>query len=336
MAQTGLIGTLMDGVNRWLERWIMVILPLVLVLGLELESRLGGYTKYVQALFMYLTFVSSLNVSKEQFRELARNPKALLLIFGLIHIVLPLLSYGLTFHLYNGSPELKLGALLAMIMPIGVTSIVWVNLARGNVGIAVSMVALDTLVSPLLVPFTLWLFVGATARMDTLQLIAGVIKLVVVPCVLGMLFGAWLRKRKKAATARAALALSSKLTLYAIILLNAAGMAASLRELSGGALQLLLTVGGLMVCGYAVVWLALFALRLLEGTEIAFTYTGGVRNYTAGIVIAQLYFSPQTAIPVMFAILLQHPIALLVHTLFVRRRRSRTWGVPKSQGAADG
>jgi BASS family bile acid:Na+ symporter len=328
MAETGHFAAVMQSVNRGLERWIIVILPLVLLLGIELESPLHGYARYVQALFMYLTFVSSIHVSKEQFKELARNPKALLLVLALLHAVLPFVSYELISRVYSGPYELKLGILLAMIMPVGVTSIVWVNLARGNVGIAVSMVTLDTLVSPLLVPLTLWLFVGETARMDTLQLIAGVVRLVVVPCVLGMAFGAWLRGRRHEGTARTALSLSSKLTLYAIILLNAAGMAASLRELSGGALPLLVIVNGLMLLGYGVVWIALLSLRLLGETKIAYTYAGGIRNYTAGIVIAQLYFSPQTAIPVMFAILLQHPTALLVHTLFSRGRRSRMRDAP--------
>lgn len=311
--------TMIVSANRLLEKWIIIILPVVLFLGMQLQDSLQSLVSGVPYLFMYLTFVSSMNVSREQFKGLWNKPKAFIALLLLFHILLPIVNYVLIFHVYGGSSDLKLGLLLAMVMPIGVTSIVWVNLAKGNVGIAISMVAMDTLFSPLLIPLTLWLLVGKSVEMNTLQLIWGVMKLVVLPCVLGILAGRVLPNR---GAIRSAMALSSKLTLYLIVLLNAAAMSTALTELQGSILSLLLAVSGIMVLGYGVSWLSMSRMKLLPASEIAFTYTGGIRNYTAGIVIAQLYFSPQTAIPVMFAILLQHPIALLAHTLFKRKEKT--------------
>nr|WP_150959211.1 bile acid:sodium symporter [Aneurinibacillus sp. XH2] len=319
--------------NRLLERWIIVILPLVLFAGFQAAGYLEPYVEAVPYLFMYLTFVSSINVSKEQFTELRSKPWALLVLLLLVHGITPWLSYSALSVLYGHQQDLMLGALLAMVLPIGVTSIVWVTMSRGSTGIAIGMVALDTLLSPLLLPLTLWLMLGTFVSVDAAGLIWGVVKLVVLPCLAGMTAGVWLRRGNRQ-TVRQCLALSSKLTLYVIVLLNAAAMASALSDVAGEVLRLIVTVGGLMVMGYLLCWAAMRAMKLGRGAEIALTYTGGVRNYTAGIVIAQLYFTPHAAIPVMIAMLLQHPAALIVHLLFSRSKRSELSSAPSSSTTA--
>ncbi|GIP31553.1 bile acid:sodium symporter family protein [Paenibacillus sp. J2TS4] len=319
--------------NRLLERWIIVILPVVLFAGFQASGALERYVPAVPFLFMYLTFVSSINVTKEQFAELRSKPWTIVILLALVHAATPWLSYGVLSVLYGRDNELMLGALLAMILPIGVTAIVWVTMSRGSTGIAIGMVTLDTLLSPLLLPLTLWLLLGTSVSIDAAGLIWGVVKLVVLPCLAGMLVGIWLR-RKDRQTLRLSLGLSSKLTLYVIVLLNAAAMAASITQLAGEVVKLVLTVGGLMVMGYALSWAAMRAMKLGSGAEIALTYSGGVRNYTAGIVIAQLYFTPQAAIPVMIAMLLQHPLALFVHFLFSRLKQAGTRSASSASSTA--
>jgi bile acid:Na+ symporter, BASS family len=311
--------TLLSLLNRTLERWIIILLPILLWLGYTMEETLRDYISYVPYLFMFLTFVSSMNVTKDQFMEVWRRPLPMITLLLMFHIVLPVLTFKLLTMFYEGSGEFQLGILLAMIMPIGVTSIVWVSLSKGNVGIAISMVTIDALLSPLLIPFTLISLLGESVRMDTIPLIWGVVRLVVIPCLVGIAVGAAIRKLKSRQKIRVVMSLSSKVTLYIIVMLNAAAMASSMGGFTKEIVSLIMAVAGLIVLGYIGSWVTMAWMRLVTSSEIAFTYSGGIRNYTAGMVIAQLYFSPKVAVPIMLAVLVQHPIALFVHTVMKKR-----------------
>lgn len=304
--------------NRRLERWIILILPVLLWIGYTIQESLQGWIPYVPYLFMFLTFVSSMNVTRTQFLEVWKRPIPMLVLLLVFHVLLPVLSYKILTLFYDGSGDFQLGILLAMIMPIGVTSIVWVSLSRGNVGIAISMVTVDALLSPLLIPLTLVSLLGESVRMDTIPLVWGVVRLVVIPCLIGIAVGVLIRKQK-GRHLRLSMALTSKLTLYVIVMLNAAAMSSSMGFFTSEVINLIIAVTVLIVLGYAVCWVTMAWLRLLPSSEIAYTFSGGIRNYTAGMVIAQLYFSPRVAIPIMIAILIQHPLALLIHTIMKKR-----------------
>lgn len=308
-----------------MEKWILLILPIILTLGLFSGREAGSITSAVPSLFMLLTFLSSWNVNKKQFQELWSRPWVPLSLLVFSHLILPVVYEWMIAHSFVGQKDLQNGLFLALTMPIGVTSIVWVGLTGGNVGIAITLVTLDTLLSPVLIPLTLWVCLGETVRMAPGSMMVGLVKLVMLPCMLGIFFGYRLRKAKeeKQLLIRACGSLISKVTLYAIIFLNAAALSVSIARMKGEVAQVIGTVGLLMMLGYAGAWGMLHFWRLKSQPEIAYTYSGGIRNYTAGVVIAQMYFAPLTIVPVMGAMLLQHPLALLVHILYKRTSGSK-------------
>jgi predicted Na+-dependent transporter len=79
---------------------------------------------------------------------------------------------------------------------------------------------------------------------------------------------------------------------------------------------LLLAVPLVMAFGYLVSYGLGKWISPDRKTQIAIAYSGGVRNYTVGMVIAAAFFPPAAGIPVLLAMLFQHPMALLFYYVF--------------------
>ncbi|MBD2870942.1 bile acid:sodium symporter family protein [Paenibacillus arenilitoris] len=306
----------MSTLNRKLDRYIVLILPLFMLAGCLLHRPLHDASWLVQYLFMLLTLLSSMGLRKEDLLGIFRHPRPALAVLLIAHIGFPLLCY-FVLQLVELDASLRQGVLLAMMMPIGITSIAWVALTGGHVGAAVSMVSLSTLLSPLLVPGALTLAWGSQIGVtEQASLVAGLVKLVLLPCAAGIVLGHFV---PRTGGFKLAASLASKASLYLIVMLNAAAVMGIIGQIGDQLMKTAILIGAVILAGYVLNWTILFCLGITSGMEVAYTYSGGVRNYTAGLVLAQLYFPPAVAVPVMIAILLQHPSALLAHAFFSNR-----------------
>lgn len=308
----------MTELNRLLERFNVLMLPLLMIVGMLLHRYLNGFSVVVPYVFMFLTMVSSMAIKKQDILSMVRNSRPALIILFVSHALFPCLVY-MVLQVIELDRSLQQGIILALIMPVGITSVAWVTLARGNVGTAISMVSLSTALAPLLVPATLLLLAGEKIEMDQAGLMKGLVTLVLLPCLAGLLLGSVVPPRSTGV--QSALSMSSKLSLYFIILINAASVFDAFGQIGGQIVQTAAMIGALVMSGYLVSWVVLYLLKIESALEIAYTYSGGVRNYTAALVLAQLYFPSAVAVPVMIAVLLQHPTALLAHTLLTFRFR---------------
>ena len=93
-------------------------------------------------------------------------------------------------------------------------------------------------------------------------------------------------------------------------------------------------IGAFAACGYALGLLAARALRLSYEQEVSMTYLVGMRNISAGAVIAGEYFPGEVMFPVVIGTLFQQVLAAGFGSLLRRLRCSRgdEWG-PRDPGA---
>ncbi|WP_019535414.1 bile acid:sodium symporter family protein [Paenibacillus ginsengihumi] len=318
--------------NGFIERWIFLIMPAMMIGGMGMSVPLSRWVGWTPLLFMLLTFLSALNADYRKLSQLGRRPVLLIAFFALIHLAIPWISSLYATLLFRSQPDLAAGMTLASLLPLGVTSIFWVSYNKGNLETALSLVTLNTLLSPLIVPLTISLILGSQVKLDTASLFFSLLKLVLIPTVLGMLVKEWIARLGKAervwSWGRPGASVLGKLCLCLIVLLNAASIAGQLDAVSGHAARLITSVLGMMALGYALSYAVARLFTADRKTHIALAYAGGVRNYTVGVVLASAFFTPATGLPVLVAMLLQHPLALLVHCAF--RRRSR----PQATNAA--
>ncbi len=81
--------------------------------------------------------------------------------------------------------ELILGQVLHGSMPSEQTIPVWVRLANGNLALSVSVLALSTLVSPLLSPAMVYMLVGRMVEMNYVGMIVALLATVILPLLIG-------------------------------------------------------------------------------------------------------------------------------------------------------
>lgn len=304
--------------NKWLERWIYLIMPLFMLIGMLAGSNVSKLQIATPVLFMIITFLSSLTADYRKLPGLFRKPGLLTLFLVAMHLLYPLAVFQIMKYWFAGQPELAVGITIAVLLPLGVTSIFWVNYNRGNIELILSMVTVDTLLSPLVVPATMAAIVGSSIELETGALIWSLVKLVVLPSLLGMAAGEWLRRSSGQGKVLPFTSLLGKLCLYGVLTLNAAAISEPLRAIGSQAAGILIAVLGVMLVGYFISYAIGRLCCKDHASVVAIAYAGGVRNYTVGVVLAGMFFTPLTTLPILLAMLLQHPVALLFYYVFRR------------------
>ena len=97
---------------------------------------------------------------------------------------MPLLAFVLT-KLFQLPPELAVGVILVGTCPGGTSSNVMTYLAKGDVALSVGMTGVSTILAPFLTPLLTKLYAGQTVDVDLLSMFLSIVKVVIVPIVLG-------------------------------------------------------------------------------------------------------------------------------------------------------
>src|SRR4051812_27786840 len=136
-----------------------VLTPLSLVLGVLLED-VGGHLLFlVPWLFAFMTFSSSLSMKLNDIKVFTKYHKTILVSIAFLHILMPIWAYCLSKLVFDDH-LLTIGFVISVAVPTGVTSVIWVNMCKGNLPLSLSIVLIDTLLSPIIMPYLLHLIVG--------------------------------------------------------------------------------------------------------------------------------------------------------------------------------
>ncbi|KAF0995310.1 Pantothenate precursors transporter PanS [Geobacillus sp. TFV-3] len=182
-----------------------------------------------------------------------------------------------------------IGFVLAAAIPTGVTSFIWVSLRRGNLALALSVILIDTFLSPVVVPLTLLLFAGSAVEIDVWQMMLGLFFMIILPSLGGMFVSERLSNQ---VNERLAMVLSplSKLALVLVVMINSAVVAPHFDHASGRLLFMALLVLAIASSGYFLSWMTARWLKFAPADIIALTFTKcrpkGSRDRANGSVLA--------------------------------------------------
>ncbi|MBD2846470.1 bile acid:sodium symporter family protein [Paenibacillus sp. IB182496] len=315
--------------NRRFEQWMFLIIPAVLVLGFVLHRPLVRLVDAVPYLFAFVTLTMALDCGLKQLRQVVARPLPMLWTLVLAHIVLPLAAYGLGAAIFGADSPYVVGFVLFTIIPLGVSSVIWVGLSGGSVPLMLALVVLDSALSPLVVPAGIHLLFGTGVEVDTSRIMSDLVLIVVAPTALGVLLHQASRGRIAGAVKPVAAPIS-KLCFASVVALNAAAIAPYVEELRSDMLRLVPVVLVLVGLCYAVGMAGVWRSRSRELT-VTISYAAGMRNISLGIVLALGYFSPLTAVPVVLGILIQQPAATLHHYILRKLNISRSGKMTSGQ-----
>ncbi|MBU2701880.1 putative Na+-dependent transporter [Sporomusaceae bacterium BoRhaA] len=270
--------------------------------------------KTVIVLFAYMTFVTALGTSFKSFLDVLRKPWIPLWVLVLVHVMAPLTAWIVGIVFYPNDPFIRMGYLIGASIPIGVTSIIWISLAKGDLAISLVSVTLDTFVVPIVLPLFFNLVVGKTIGLNYVQMIEELMLMVTVPSVLGMLLHDWTEGKVTQFSSSVGGA-TSKLGLFIVIIINSAMVMPQIHwDLS--IVKTLFVTFLVVAAGYFVGYIGSFLLKDHSPQSVlTMIYSVGMRNNACGLVVALTYFPPSVAIPITLSMLFQQPLASFIFSL---------------------
>lgn len=294
--------------NKQLEKIMPLITPTGVVLGVLLSAYIKDFSFLIPWIFAFMTFAGSLNSNFKSLSDVVRHPLPILAAMVLLHLLMPLWAWGVGHIAFQGDILTITGIVLSMVIPTGVTSFIWVSIYKGNIPLTLSIILIDTILSPIIVPYCLSFLIGERIEMDFLGIMQGLFGMIVLPSLLGMVLNQYLNGNmtKKLSTS---LAPFSKISLGIVVMLNGSIVAPFLKDINLKLISITVMVFFIAATGYLFSFLIGKLIRSDKDTVVSLTFSGGMRNISAGAVIAVTYFSPAVAVPVVVGMLFQQVLA---------------------------
>lgn len=297
-----------------------LLTPASVLIGVLLAERMAWMVFLVPWIFALMTFGGSLSTNFSDLRYVMTRPLPLIVCFGVLHLLLPLIAWSTGQLLYPGDIHTITGLVLAFVIPTGIMSFLWVSINRGNIPLTLALIVLDTVLSPLVVPYSIQFWVGAQIEFDSWEMMKGLLYMIVIPSLLGMAGNQWSKGKMKVKLSPIFSPLT-KLGLIFVVSVNSAAVAPFFKDISLQLLSIVLTVFMIAACGYLAGFYVAKLFRWNTSTLVSLTFNSGMRNISAGVVIAIAYFPPAVSVPVIVGMLFQQFLASM-YTLFIRRKMS--------------
>ncbi|WP_186576824.1 bile acid:sodium symporter family protein [Aquibacillus kalidii] len=305
---------MLQRVNRVLERIMPLLAPTSVVVGVVLAQYLVHLSFLVPWVFAFMTFVGSLSSNLNSLKRAVLHPLPIMIALFILHIFMPLWAWGIGHISFHEDILTITGLIIAMVIPTGITSFIWVSISKGNVALTLSIILIDTILSPFLVPYSLSILVGHSVEMEVWSIMKGLVGMIVIPSIVGMCLNEMTKGRVKD-TLSPRLAPFSKVGLASVIMINSSVVAPYLKDINWKLVKIATVMFFIAFCGYLISWIVGRLLKKDRDVVVALTFTGGMRNISAGAVIAVAYFPPPVAVPVVIGMLFQQVLASLYSQL---------------------
>ena len=248
--------------NRFLGKYYPFLTVGCVLMGLLFSDTLSVLSRVTMPLFAFITFANSLGGGYRDLFRVARHPRPVITVLLLLHVVMPLVAMALGNLLFPQAPLFTTGLILEYAIPTAVASLMWAGMSGGSTTLCLSILLMDTVLSPVVVPLTLRLLAGSVVEMDAAGMMGDLLVMVGIPALAAMALYDGTRGRV-AKTVKPALEPFAKLSLLAVIIANATSCTPFLRDLNKT--LLLVILAAIVLCLLAlesggIQWLALAAL----------------------------------------------------------------------------
>jgi len=312
----------MKQLNRMLERLMPIITPTGVVLGLLLGHHVSWMKPSVTWLFAFLTLTSALSISVNDIGKTLRKPLFLLVFFLCANLILPFIAWGASKLCFPSERDLQTGYMLLKATPSAVVGSVWSSIYGGNLAISLTILLIDTVLAPLLVPFTMRIFTGKAVMMNTSSMMLSLLSMVVIPSVIGVAINQ-ITKGKVNKNVAPCLKPFSKIGLLFVIMINTSQVSdALIKDASWRYVPIVLLCVALASAGFPIVYHFCKLFRFSHEDAISVTFAASLRNISAALVLAIDYFPPMSALPVILGIVSQQAVcAVMASLLFGERHK---------------
>ncbi len=278
-----------------------------------------------------IMFGLGLSLTTDDFRRVAKSPRAVVAALALQILVLPLVAFGLV-KAFDVDPLLAVGVMLLAASPGGTTANLFSHLFHGDVALNVTLTAINSVLAavtiPLITNFAIDHFDADGELGLQLGKVVQVVAIVLVPVVVGMA----VRRRSADFAARA----DRPVRVFSIVVLVVVAVGALLGErenLADYLRQVGVVTGLLCLISLTVGFVGARALRLDKRQAIAASMEIGIHNTTIALTIAlSVLDSTEVAIPSAVYSILMYVLATAFGFAITRSRSGREVEAPRPVG----
>ena len=181
-------------ISSFLTKYIGVIIIIFSVLAFFWRHGFAWTTNYTSMFLGIAMFGMGLTIKMGDFQVVFSRPKEILIGCLAQYTVMPFLAWILAVVL-RLPEDLALGVILVGCCPGGTASNVITYIAGGDVALSVGMTIVSTLVAPLATPSLVYVLAGAWVEVSFIAMVLSVVKVILVPVLLGILIRSILGKQ---------------------------------------------------------------------------------------------------------------------------------------------
>jgi bile acid:Na+ symporter, BASS family len=299
--------------SRLIEKYYWLFFALGMALGWFGSSFVSFLSPYILHMLVIVLFLTMLKIDAKDVFSHFKNPFTIIYLSALILIISPIALY------YFSSLFLPINYSLAILllaaMPAGMSITAYAGIFKGNASLALTLTMITSLFAPFTVPAVIYFLTGNSLQINVLEMLVLLAEIIFAPFLLSAL----VRK-----TAAKQISKKEKCFRPFSILLITMIMAASIAKISGKPLELdslWLAVSFLFFLAAVLHIIGYFAISWrCSADKISSSLAVAYMNSTLAIVLASLFFGPETLLAV---VLYQFPtnIVLILFGWIVGRKR---------------
>ena len=278
---------------------ILASIAVGIAFGWLFPAQAKGLKSYTTVALFVMLYPMMIGLRVEEVGKAAANLKLISLSMLFNFVFSPLLAAGLAFLFLRSRPDFAVGLILTGTVPCAGMVAGWTGYAKGNVALALVIVALSLLVSIVMIPIWMPILAGVYVHIDALGMFKDILVAVVVPLILGDLTRRAIIRFKSAETfqqVKPILPGASMLGMYMIVFISMALEANNVIQHP----QYFLIVAIPLAFLYAIMFTGSVLFSKVAGFPyedmIAFSYGVAGKNISIALALATIFFSPMTVL----------------------------------------
>jgi len=301
-------------INGFLERSFPLLITLGLVLGVLLPWVFVDLRPLVPLFFGSVTLVGALKLRVRELGKTIASPLPIIFYFVTARVIMPLLVFAFSSLVFN-NPDIVSGYVLLYAVPTAVTGFIWVSLYKGDPALGLTLILLDTMLAPIVVPATVRILLGAGIDLDMTGMIISLTFMIVIPTIVGVTLNESSRG-KIPAVLTPYLAPVSKLLMLLVVAANTSAVAPLIR-FDNPQVWLIIAVSiGFIVFSYFFARFVSLAGKFNRDKQVSFLFAASLRNIASAMTLAIRYFPEIAVLPALLGVLLQHNTAAIMGRIF--------------------
>jgi len=305
-------------INRFLERMIPATTPLGIILGFLLPGVFIKLLPFVPLLFGVMTFSGALKLTTREFKETVKSPTPILLYFTASHVIMPVCAMMVS-SVFLDNTDIVTGFVLLFAGPAAVSGFIWVTIFKGDKALGLTLILLDTLLAPLVVPVSVSVLMGAKTSMDMAGIAISLLFMIVIPTIIGVTINETSRGKIPSLICPY-FDPFAKICLMLVIAANASAVSPSVHFDDPHIWITAVLVILLTSAGFVLLKITAVIGKCRSPKEITMIISGGLRNNSAIMTIAVTFFPESAVLPTLISIIVQQTIAAIMGKIFVKKQ----------------